>query len=93
MGRSAAADALFVKAKEEEESRRVKLALLRSKPQVWVHAGRGSHAVKRRPGEKKRSPAEIRTGRKKKSWEAKDWRRAGEEGSRVREKGRKCREV
>eukprot|EP00961_Rhodomonas_salina_P012576 169316-Rhodomonas_salina.1 len=38
MGKSTAADALFVKAKEEEESRRVKLALLCSKPQVWVHA-------------------------------------------------------
>eukprot|EP00961_Rhodomonas_salina_P208813 2817764-Rhodomonas_salina.1 len=38
MGRSTAADA-FVKAKEEEESRRMRLALRRTKLQVWVHAG------------------------------------------------------
>eukprot|EP00961_Rhodomonas_salina_P216379 2922806-Rhodomonas_salina.1 len=54
MGRSAAADALFVKAKEEEESKRMRLALRRTKQQVWVHAGgqacRGrSHVENARP--------------------------------------------
>ena len=87
MGKSAAADALFLNATEKEESRRMKLALLRSKPQVWVHAGEGSRAVKRRHG-KKGSPAEIQTGRGKKLREAKDWRRAGEKGSRVRERAK-----
>ena len=91
MGKSAAADALFLNATEKEESRRMKLALLRSKPQVWVHAGEGSRAVKRRHG-KKGSPAEIQTGRGKKRREAKEWRRAGEKGSRVREE-QKRREV
>ena len=45
MRKSAATDALFVKAKEEEESRRMRLALLRTKQQVWVHAGGNQHAV------------------------------------------------
>eukprot|EP00961_Rhodomonas_salina_P175925 2371672-Rhodomonas_salina.1 len=45
MGRSAAADALFVKTKEEEESRGVRLALLCTKQQVWVHAGGDKRAV------------------------------------------------